>query len=368
MRVVEVHGQKFLAGLEWYALARSELKEFLKERSPEFYALVEHGEYVNVGVLEEEVSRKYLKLPLLAPTLALSQEPPWAGVFELGEGLYYHLAVGRDYLILPGGEVIGTREECLKAYDQNLELVEGWKSLNADYSKDDLYALLSRVKKRYYLKGVSFADAFKKNALLVGIVLGLLLGGLYVYKQKKKERVPPTTLKREVVKKTVRVENTASGAYPWDLVSTCYKAFYEEYDKYPGWVINQVVCGEGFARIELRRGDGTYVYRGDDIRISSNSASKELRIDITSYQVRSSLNQEVAKSLQEWAYSYGVSFSPPRLVQEQKGEGLVLSRVEFQASGKDPLALGELCMLKGILLKELTVSSSGWSVKGIVVE
>jgi hypothetical protein len=49
------------------------------------------------------------RLYSLAATLAGSFAPPWCGIFDLGEGLWWYLAVGEGHAVLPDGDVVGDR-------------------------------------------------------------------------------------------------------------------------------------------------------------------------------------------------------------------------------------------------------------------
>lgn len=51
----------------------------------------------------------------LAALLADSHKVPWAGAFDLGDGLWWYIAVRDNYGLMPDGDVVGTFEDIQQA-------------------------------------------------------------------------------------------------------------------------------------------------------------------------------------------------------------------------------------------------------------
>ncbi len=378
MKIVEIAGEKFLVGVEWFIVGKKEVKQFLKEKKPRWYVKIPRGEYVNIGIAPEDsdVDTEMLKLPLLAPSLAETQESPWAGVFALSDKEFYHMAVGENYLILPGGEVVGSRDTAQSAYFQNLEMLENWKNLNAEGTMEDLYNLLLHSEKRYYLGGslLEKLTTPKGKKIVVGAVVSIFVLGLGTYLFTSKEgQTTVQQLNRSVIQqaitkaKTKTETNLVAGASPADMARECYRVYIESAVRNVGWTVTRALCNTSSAVIELSRDtEQRIAYVSDRMEIGSLSAKEVHPLNIRVFNTPSGKNLRAERKLIDWSNLWeDVNLTFPYDVIEEN-EDVVVRKRAFEASGKDPVALGELTKIKGIALTEMEVSSSGWRVKGIV--
>lgn len=82
------------------------------------------------------------RLYSLAATLAGAFRPPWCGVFNLGDGLWWYLAVGEGHAVLPDGDVVGTHE-AIEAVRQSHRTLAQWELHEGD--RDTLALLMANL-------------------------------------------------------------------------------------------------------------------------------------------------------------------------------------------------------------------------------
>ncbi|HID04346.1 MAG TPA: hypothetical protein EYP20_00925 [Aigarchaeota archaeon] len=328
---------------------------------------IPRGEYVNIGIAED-VSAEMRNLPLLAPSLAEAQESPWAGVFSLSAEQFYHIAVGENSLILPGGEVIGSKDIVKSAYFQNLELLEDWKHLNADSTTEDLYNLLLHSEKRYHLRG-SLLEKLRGRKVVIPAFAVLFALGLGTWLSSDEEQIT-TQLNPSVIQNVVsKTEtNVVMGVSPGEMVEECFKIYAESMVKNVGWTVTRVVCAAGgSATVFLSRDtEQKVVYVSESMEIEGTIARDVYSIGVHTHEFPSRKNPTVESKLIDWFNLWeGVNLIFPYDVIEE-GENVVVKKRVFEASGSLPLPLGELAKIEGIALTEMEISPTGWRVKGIV--
>ena len=387
MRVLEIGGERFLVGLEWFILTKKEASAYLKEKKPKKFVKITRNDYVNIGILppgEEEEDPELLKLPVLAPALAEAKEGPWAGFFRVGDNLFYHIAVEERGFVLPSGEAVGSREQVHSVYLQNLEVLDEWKDVVSEGGTEDLYNLLLYSENRYYLSG-SLLDQIssliarfgKKRVLVAGsVVLSVfLVAGLSLFL--KEEEVPQPRLNPAVIQQAFKQAtakpketNEVSVFSSLPFLSECYRHVTMARTSRPGWKVSSVFCStNGTVRIRYsRKQDSRIVFISSRMKVESTSAEEVFPLNLKLISTGSGENREVFRSLVEWASLWsGVTLTPPYLlIEEDRSRGIVQKKVVFEAGGTNPVALGYLARIRGVYLTEIELTSSGWRVKGIV--
>lgn len=117
-QIVKIDGKQYWVGLEWEVIAQSEHpKKRLHELRQEFgragiYLMHQQS---NSGVVAlgyaNILADTYRKAPSLAAIIAYAKREPWMGIYQIGEDLWWYIAVREGQAVIPGGDVIGTREE-----------------------------------------------------------------------------------------------------------------------------------------------------------------------------------------------------------------------------------------------------------------
>lgn len=364
MRVIEIAGDKFVVGLEWFTVEneKKQLSKFLKEKKAKRYVKVisKNKKYVNIGIPKGEVKdvKDLFKYPVLAPSLATVKNTSWAGIFKIDENTYYHIAVGNDGIILPDGDVIGTKEEVTEVYFRNLELLDEWGELTSEGTIDDLYNLTLHIKKKYYFNSeVLLLLDGKILYLASAVAIAVIVASYLAYKKKTETQQQTTHLNFEVIKRAqqqqqVNVIQKTTVAEPQELINSCYKAYYDTIMHYPGWTIKSVVCTPESITIELSKISNAQVVNMQGINVvSPESANRTIKPEIKTQQIIVGENKEVIDKINAWS----LKWKDVQLVKQ-------LQPGQFTATGQSNLALGELIKIKGIYATSFTLTNN-WKLE-----
>jgi hypothetical protein len=201
MNIIEIAGKSYYAGLSWQTLSATDnIKERLKEfGSSGYYCIRNIAGLINLGYSDElDSDIKYKKLLSLASSLADAKKEPWMGVFNIGDGLYWYIAVRDNQAVIPDADIIGTKEEIDKVFEEHVSIGD-WESIIENGNLGDIKELLTD-------KGSYVLPVQKINypvIIIAGVIMSIAI--LYVLhsvfmKTKKPEVFMP---KLFVPKKTV---------------------------------------------------------------------------------------------------------------------------------------------------------------------
>ncbi|MEY2341443.1 type 4b pilus protein PilO2 [Acidithiobacillus sp. IBUN Pt1247-S3] len=191
------------------------------------------------------------KVYSLAGALAEVLEEPWLGIFDLGNGLYWYIAVRENYEILPDGDVIGDFDTVDRARRGHASYGE-WSNL-LDGGIDELAELVRKSRKPPLLRDVRRKPwvtpvLFGAGAVAIG---SAVMGGLYFYNQHEAQI---EAQKRIAVAHRIAIERAmdakkAAANVPWRrtpvpsaLVSHCLQALSTVPVSKSGWVLHRVQC------------------------------------------------------------------------------------------------------------------------------
>ena len=145
-RVIQLPGDKrrLVVGMRWRHEDRPPAAKALRA------AAKERGRWVcrrrtsagshQTGFGALSLGRKPGSMQSLAALVADAKREPWLGIFDLGDGLYWYIAVRDNQEILPDGDVIGNADDIADARARHASF-GGW-----DYVDGDAGAVLSLIR------------------------------------------------------------------------------------------------------------------------------------------------------------------------------------------------------------------------------
>ncbi|MFM0265541.1 type 4b pilus protein PilO2 [Paraburkholderia sediminicola] len=165
--LVTIGHRKWLIGMRWRSYEvlpdRGELAEEAETMRTDWIARRLGDEAIQVGFCEAVNKRWPRKIFSLAALLADSHKVPWAGAFDLGDGLWWYIAVRDNYGMMPDGDVVGTREDIDRARQEHASL-EDFNHVNG--TRAQLEELIARAKaKRTPLESLT-ASRFSPKVVL----------------------------------------------------------------------------------------------------------------------------------------------------------------------------------------------------------
>jgi hypothetical protein len=278
VHIVTINNRKFVAGLFWQPLSNlrnfmAEARDIGKKRQWDIVA-IRRSLRIQAGFVSKEAGA--LKgMYSLAAALAGQLGDTWLGAFALKEGQYAVVAVF-DGSIVPGYDLIGSRDEALSALQSGYNLLKVLDKDNKifraesvyapnefDFSpyEHDIYALLNikNLKKNYKLKPLTFGLTTKE---LIKVGLTLLAGsgmfwGYHEYQHYQQQVEREAQLKAEQIRRLQleRLDSHAKQAqlktllYPWssiplavDFVAACSEAIHALPLSIAGWVFDIASC------------------------------------------------------------------------------------------------------------------------------
>jgi len=148
-RIIQLPGDKrhFVVGMGWRHEDRPPSGKTLRA------AAKDRGRWVckrrtgmgshQTGFSTLDVGKKKVSMQSLAALVADAKPEPWLGIFDLGNDLYWYIAVRDNQEILHDGDLIGGPEEIAKARERHASLGE-WSYV--DGATDDILKLIATSK------------------------------------------------------------------------------------------------------------------------------------------------------------------------------------------------------------------------------
>jgi hypothetical protein len=239
MNIIEIAGKSYYAGLSWQTLSASDnVKETLKEfGNSGYYCLRNIAGLINIGY-SDELSSKYKKLPSLASCLADSKKEPWMGVFDIGNGLYWYVAVRDNQSIIPDGDIVGIKEEIDKVFEEHVSIGD-WESIIENGSIDDIKELLTD--KWSYVVPVQKVNY--PVIVVAGAIMSLAILYFYhsVFMKTKKPKIflPKIFASKKVV---VKIPGYKTMPRAFRVLDACKKEFSDIPLSYYGWKPSILEC------------------------------------------------------------------------------------------------------------------------------
>ena len=190
------------------------------------------------------------KVYSLAADVADALKEPWLGVFDIGQGLYWYIAVRDSYEILPDGDVVGDYATVQSIRDEHDGL--GKWDLTKDGGLEDIAQLL-RMSKRH-----SRVYDVRKNPALIPIigvatVTALSVGGAYysnLYQERLEAEQHAQQIRRMALMRA-EMEKKAAEDVPWNhymapdiFLRNCASALNAVPIFQDGWAVDVAECSQ----------------------------------------------------------------------------------------------------------------------------
>ncbi len=236
METVELNGKTYYAGLSWQTLSAAEkIKDRLKEFSVGYYTVRNIGGIINLGYSDEAV-QNYKKSYSLASIVADGKKEPWMGIFYLGNGIYWHIAVRDNQAIIPGGDQTGTKDEIDRLFAEHLAIGD-WDDIINDGGIKDLIKLLGD-KGSYILPVKS-----RINYLIIfASVLFSIACVLYFYNTEKPAKPKISVNGASAANKRIVVPEYKLIPPPASLFNACRNKLLNLSASYYGWKPVKMEC------------------------------------------------------------------------------------------------------------------------------
>ena len=238
MKIINAAGKSYYAGLSWQTLSASDnVKEKIKELGKGYYCVRNLSGMINIGYAED-LDTKYKKLYSLASNVANAKKEPWLGVFRIEDDLYWLIAVRDNQAIIPDGDVIGTKEEIDKIFQETISIGE-WDSIIENGEIKDLESLLTQG-------GSYVLSSSKKYNIVFIILIGALIAGLilyFYYKHQIQQIKPKVFIPKVFAKKAaVKIPGYKIMPKPGLLLYKCKEELNSLPGSYYGWKVSSLSC------------------------------------------------------------------------------------------------------------------------------
>jgi hypothetical protein len=238
MKIINIAGKSYYAGLSWQTLSASDnVKEKIKELGNGYYCVRNLSGMINIGY-SEDLDGKYKKLYSLASNVANAKKEPWLGVFHIEDDLYWLIAVRDNQAIIPDGDVIGTKEEIDKVFQETISIGE-WDSIIENGEIEDLEALLTQG-------GSYVLSTSKKYNILLFIAIGVLAAVfiLYFYHKRQIQQIKPKVFIPKVFAKkaAVKIQGYKTLPKPALILYKCKEELNSLPSSYYGWKASSLSC------------------------------------------------------------------------------------------------------------------------------
>lgn len=232
------------------------------------------------------------KVYSLAARLASAVAEPWFGVFDLGDGNYWYIAVRDGYSILPDGDVIGSSDEIELVRDSHSGFND-WKIVKGDIQT--LEELLWTITEQENSGAIPKAKLVVVNHLGAGtqlplrrIVIGvsafcLICGALYWQKVQDEHHA-------QLVAQQARVSHAKALAdqalvplaspLPNEWLKACQEKLLPLQLAQHAWKLSQVSCDEKFASAQWKLTPGATVKERPEGALNPDGSQVDQSFDL----------------------------------------------------------------------------------------
>lgn len=193
--IVSIAKRRWLVGMRWRSYESvpklADVAEEADAMRADWIARRSGTEAIQVGFCPALHERWPSGVFSLAALLADSHKVPWAGAFDLGNGLWWYIAVRDNYGMMPDGDVVGTYEEIQWARQEHASLED---FNHVDGTPVDLEQLISHATsvktRRTPIESLTAPRLSSQTKVtMAGVVLGavLAMGGYTYYRHVQEE-------------------------------------------------------------------------------------------------------------------------------------------------------------------------------------
>lgn len=186
----------------------------------------------------------------LAATLAEVLQEPWLGVFDLGKGQYWYIAVRDNYEILPDGDIVGDFDAVERIRREHAGYGEWSEKGFVDGGIDQIAELVRKSKKTWAIKDIRKRPWIRP--VIAGVVMsGVAVGGMAVWHQHEEAEERARLLaaqQRLLVIRAMQAKKAAANV-PWlkqsgpaSFLDQCAREMYSVPLSVDGWLLDGMDC------------------------------------------------------------------------------------------------------------------------------
>jgi hypothetical protein len=316
-RVIETDTHVWVAGVSWLTFASrpptKDLLELARESHSGYVALRSAGAF-QVGFsqldkLPKNSGKNKKPVLCLGPAISMSHSAPWRGIFDLGDGQFWYIAVRDNFAITVDGDVVGERALIDRIADSHA-FYDDWNEVEGTLedvlgfatAPEAPQVLLARAK-----GGPSRAVALGAGAVVVASLLAL--GGVKVFEHWRARRDAEHALIAQArAKALLKLQasdhdraQTVSIIDPQVMLSSCAQKMLNVPTVYQGWTLQRISCRPSQITLTWHEEDGAnnkFVQPGQFF----DAKSRTLRAFYNIQNVQStSLKKDPARARQEYA-------------------------------------------------------------------
>jgi len=176
--------REFLAGMLWQTHEKKPSHAELRETAATEgrWVVVRRGmATIQSGYCQPVAQRSPKGLISLAAMIADNKPEPWLGVFELGDGRYWCIAVRENNSILLKGDFVGTYDEVSVVREQ-VAAIGDWTYINGNL-EDIAHLLTASARSRPALVRDAYVNPVAGPVIKLGAVAAAIGGGLWMWHQ-----------------------------------------------------------------------------------------------------------------------------------------------------------------------------------------
>jgi hypothetical protein len=344
--IVSISGKKWLLGMRWrsYESApdRADIESDAEVMDADWIARRVGEEAIQVGYCSAFGSGWPRGIYSLAALLADSHKVPWAGAFDLGNGLYWYISVRDNYQMMPDGDVVGTLEDIQTVRTEHASLED---FNHVEGTLEQLEELIDRAKaKKTALESLTSSRVSPPMMIAVACALAVLVGGYFGYShyQNVQEQKRQALMRQEIMKNALAAQQAAAPDLQRILrskpdsdvwLAACRSAVYRQPLWVNGWQLKGFNCSADSLTTTWKRGpEATIAYTPPGAVASADGDSATVRTplpfpaDVHGSDDAASL-REAETHLILWAQQHAIrinlsatAVSPPPKTNMSKGE------------------------------------------------
>jgi hypothetical protein len=379
-KIIKLGKRKYVAGMRWGSFEKHPSKAELREDASRLgldletaWGCVRVGEASIQAGFCESISRKRPSgLYSLAASIVDSKRQPWLGVFRVGEGMWWYIAVRDGHAILPDGDVIGGEEEIQEARARHSGYTD-WEYVDGDV-KELLEIIETADVRPAPVRPLKSSIPVAQIAVcLVLICAGI--GGFFTWKHHK-EALEMRALA------LARAKQQQAPPPPSPLLtiplpdvwlSACGKVITGLPLSLYGWSLDTVTCQPTAVNVHWVRSPGAIVAHRPEGGVSPNGEaidqSLPLTLDKTGPEDAINL-PEASLILRSWAQAAGFALmitnqpaplpgSQPADVPPPPPQSQIIVEMPVSPFGMD-------IKIPGLRLNRLMSTATGWRIEGVL--
>ncbi len=391
-RIVEIAGRQWVAGMSWRSFEDTPNKDDIREDADslksDWYAVRISESAIQAGFCAPITGiKRPAKLYSLAAMLADSREQPWLGIFKVGDGLWWYIAVRDHHAILPDGDVIGGEEEIHAARDRHSGYTD-WKYIEGEL--DMLAEFMGEIdEKPTPVKSLTASNIPVVPLVAAVTTISLLAGGAlwWHYRQVAEEReraIAMAKMREQLAAQKPPVVIPPSplltSPAPNHWLAACRQVITHLPISRFGWLIQDTGCNQTSVVITWIRQDGATVAQrpAGDVSADGDKIIETIAMpDLVQKGDDNAVALESAKlTMRAWAQRAGIPLTlsaPPAPVVLPGASAADASKTNLPPpipqsaihfdTPVAPFAF-DLSAIPGLRLTSLKTTQTGWSVEG----